>query len=155
MNHKTMRRHQKYNLKLLKFAIDAQKSEDCCSRKLAIKNGSNPVFEPKSHRASRKIIDFVGKRRNCEAGDWFFAKKIGTSETCSDIGRGSRIWTHDTRFWRSCQIKNTVQIVPTVEPFVALGLLNLMPFDALLMLLKNLLCKTDAQLPKTTHLTLF
>ena len=35
-------------------------------------------------------------------------------------------------------IKMTVQIVPTVEPFVALGLLNLMPFDALLMLLKNL-----------------
>ena len=26
--------------------IDAQKSEDCCPRKLAIKNGSNPVFEP-------------------------------------------------------------------------------------------------------------
>ena len=41
-----MRRHQKYNLKLLKFAIDAQKSEDCRSRILTIKNGSNPVFEP-------------------------------------------------------------------------------------------------------------
>ena len=41
-----MRRHQQYNLKLLRIAIDAQKSEDCCSRKLAIKNGSNPVFEP-------------------------------------------------------------------------------------------------------------
>ena len=41
-----MRRHQKYNLKLLKFAIDAQKSEDCRSRFLTIKNGSNPVFEP-------------------------------------------------------------------------------------------------------------
>ena len=46
LNHKTMRRHQKYNLKLLKFAIDAQKSEDCRSRILTIKNGSNPVFEP-------------------------------------------------------------------------------------------------------------
>ena len=43
---KTMRRHQKYNLKLLKFAIDAQKSEDCRSLILTIKNGSNPVFEP-------------------------------------------------------------------------------------------------------------
>ena len=51
------------------------------------------------------------------------------------------------RFWRSCHIKRTIQIVPTVEPFVALGLLNLMPFDALLMLLKNLI-KFDAQLPK-------
>ena len=46
LNHKTTRRHQKYNLKLLKFAIDAQKSEDCRSRILTIKNGSNPVFEP-------------------------------------------------------------------------------------------------------------
>ena len=41
-----MRRHQKYNLKLLKIAIDAQKNEDYCSRILRIKNGSNPVFEP-------------------------------------------------------------------------------------------------------------
>ena len=41
-----MRRHQKYNLKSLKFAIDAQKSEDCRSRILTIKNGSNPVFKP-------------------------------------------------------------------------------------------------------------
>ncbi len=41
-----MHRHQKYNLKLLKIAIDAQKSEDCRSRILTIKNGSNPVFEP-------------------------------------------------------------------------------------------------------------
>ena len=55
-----------------------------------------------------------------------------------------------TRLWRSCQIKRTVQIVPTVEPFVALGLLNLMPFDALLMLCKNLI-KFDAQLPKNRH----
>ena len=46
LKHKTMRRHQKYNLKLLKFAIDAQKSEDCRFRILTIKNGSNPVFEP-------------------------------------------------------------------------------------------------------------
>ena len=46
LKHKTMHRHQKYNLKLLKFAIDAQKSEDCRSRILTIKNGSNPVFEP-------------------------------------------------------------------------------------------------------------
>ena len=46
LKHRTMRRHQKYNLKLLKFAIDAQKSEDCRSRILTIKNGSNPVFEP-------------------------------------------------------------------------------------------------------------
>ena len=46
LNHKTMRRHQKYNLQLLKIAIDAQKSEDCRSRILTIKNGSNPVFEP-------------------------------------------------------------------------------------------------------------
>ena len=45
------------------------------------------------------------------------------------------------------KLKRTVQIVPTVEPFVLLGLLNLMPFDALLMLLK-ILCKFDAQLPK-------
>ena len=43
------------------------------------------------------------------------------------------------------------KIVPTVEPFVALGLLNLMPFDALLMLCKNLI-KFDAQLPKNDAL---
>ena len=65
-------------------------------------------------------------------------------------GRGSRIRTHDLQFWRSCQIKRTVQIVPTVEPFVALGLLNLMPFDALLMLYEYLI-KFDAQLPKNQH----
>jgi hypothetical protein len=47
-------------------------------------------------------------------------------------------------------MKKTVQIVPIVEPLVALGLLNLMPFDALLMLLK-ILCKFDAQLPKNRH----
>ena len=62
------------------------------------------------------------------------------------------IRTLDTRFWRQCHIKRTVQIVPTVEPFVALGLLNLMPFDALLMLSKNLPCKADAQLPKNDAL---
>ncbi len=28
------------------ITIDAQKSEDCRSRILTIKNGSNPVFEP-------------------------------------------------------------------------------------------------------------
>ena len=65
-------------------------------------------------------------------------------------GRGSRTRTHDLRFWSGCHIKRTVQIVPTVEPFVALGLLNLMPFDALLMLCKNLI-KFDAQLPKNLH----
>jgi len=48
------------------------------------------------------------------------------------------------------KLKKTVQIVPTVEPFIALGLLNLMPFDALLMLCKNLI-KFDAQLPKIRH----
>ena len=48
------------------------------------------------------------------------------------------------------KLKKTVQIVPTVEPFVALGLLNLMPFDALLMLCENLI-KFDAQLPKNRH----
>ena len=36
------------------------------------------------------------------------------------------------------KLKKTVQIVPTVEPFVALGLLNLMPFDALLLLYEYL-----------------
>jgi len=41
-----MRRHQKYTRKLPKIKIDAQKSEECCSRILTIKNGSNPVFEP-------------------------------------------------------------------------------------------------------------
>ena len=41
-----MRRQQKNTRKLLKFKIDAQKSEDCRSWKLEIKNGSNPVFEP-------------------------------------------------------------------------------------------------------------
>ena len=46
MSLKTMRRHQKYTRKLPKIKIDAQKSEDCRSWKLAIKNGSNPVFEP-------------------------------------------------------------------------------------------------------------
>ena len=35
------------------------------------------------------------------------------------------------------KLKKTVQIVPTAPPFVALGLLNLMPFDALLMSKKN------------------
>ena len=55
-----------------------------------------------------------------------------------------------TRLWRSCQIEKTVQIVPTVEPFVALTLSSPVPFDALLMLLKNL-CGIDAQLPKNRH----
>ena len=64
--------------------------------------------------------------------------------------RGSRIRTHDLQFWRSCQIKKTVQFVPTAPPFVLLALLNLMPFDALLMLSKNL-CKFDSQLPKNRH----
>ena len=41
-----MRRYQKSNQKLLKFKIDAQEIEDCCSRILAIKNGSNTGFEP-------------------------------------------------------------------------------------------------------------
>ena len=58
-----------------------------------------------------------------------------------------------TQFWRQCRIKRTVQIVPTVEPFVALGLLNLMPFDALLMLLKTLY-KIDTQLPKKSTLVI-
>ena len=35
------------------------------------------------------------------------------------------------RFWRQCHIKRTVTKFHTVEPFVALGLLNLMPFDDL------------------------
>ena len=55
-----------------------------------------------------------------------------------------------TQFWRQCQVERTVQSVPTVEAFVALGLLNLMPFDALLMLCKNLI-KFDTQLPKNRH----
>ena len=55
-----------------------------------------------------------------------------------------------TRLWRQCHIKRTVQIVPTAPPFVALGLLNLMPFDALLMLYEYLI-KFDAQLPKNQH----
>ena len=38
------------------------------------------------------------------------------------------------------------KIVPTVEPLVALGLLNLMPFDALLMLLKNLCGKKEKRI---------
>ena len=41
-----------------------------------------------------------------------------------------------TRLWRQCHIKRTVTKFRTVEPFVARGLLNLMPFDALLMLLE-------------------
>ena len=60
-----------------------------------------------------------------------------------------------TRLWRSCHIKRTVQIVPTVEPCLRLPTFPISNFDALLMLSKNLPCKTDAQLPKTTHLTLF
>ena len=55
-----------------------------------------------------------------------------------------------TRLWRQCHIKRTAQIVPTAPPFVALGLLNLMPFDALLMLYEYLI-KFDAQLPKNQH----
>ena len=65
-------------------------------------------------------------------------------------GRGTRTRTLGTRFWRQCHIKRTVQIVPTAPPFVALGLLNLMPFDALLMLYEYLI-KFDAQLPKNQH----
>ena len=41
-----MRSQQKFTRKLPKIKIDAQKIEDCCSRILTIKNGSNPVFEP-------------------------------------------------------------------------------------------------------------
>ena len=136
-----MRRHQKYNLKLLKFAIDAQKSEDCRSRILTIKNGSNSVFEPnilagvEGLEPSRTVLEtgmlplhHTPKERHI---------KFLLCSICN-IG---------TRLWRSCHIKRTLQIIPTVEPFVALGLLKLMPFDALLMLLK-ILCKIDAQLPK-------
>ena len=50
------------------------------------------------------------------------------------------------------KLKRTVQIVPTAPPFVLLALLNLMPFDALLMLSENLLCKADAQLLKNDAL---
>ena len=78
---------------------------------------------------------------------FFLAKKNGAKRTLLRRGRGTRTRTLGTWFWRQCHIKRTVQIVPTVEPFVLLGLLNLMPFDALLMLLK-ILCKFDAQLPK-------
>ena len=46
--------------------------------------------------------------------------------------------------------KKTVQFVPTAPLFVLLALLNLMPFDALLMLCKNLI-KFDTQLPKNRH----
>ena len=42
LNHKTTRRE----IFSWKIRIDAQKIEDCCSRILTIKNGSNPVFEP-------------------------------------------------------------------------------------------------------------
>jgi len=78
-------------------------------------------------------------------------KKIPTPPCGIGIfGRGRETRTPGTRFWRQCHIKRTVQIVPTVEPFVLLALLNLMPFDALLMLLK-IPCKFDAQLPKNRH----
>ena len=45
-----------------------------------------------------------------------------------------------TQFWRQCRIKRTVTKFRAVEPFAALGLLKPIPFDALLMLFKNL-CK--------------
>ena len=47
-------------------------------------------------------------------------------------------------------MKRTAQILPAVEPFVALGLLNLMPFDALLMLYEYFI-QFDAKLPKNRH----
>ena len=50
-----------------------------------------------------------------------------------------------TRFWRSCQIKKTVKIVPTVEPCLRVAKNLIFAYDALLMLLKNL-CKFDAQI---------
>ena len=139
-----MRRHQKYTRKLPKIKIDAQKSEECCSRILTIKNGSNPVFEPnilagvEGLEPSRTVLEtgmlplhHTPKERHIKLF------------LCYNTVIG-------TRLWRQCHIKKTVQIVPTAPPFVALGLLNLMPFDALLMLLKNL-CKFDAQLPKNRH----
>ena len=43
---KTMRRHQKYNLKILKFKIDALKFDFETQKFLMIKSGSNTVFEP-------------------------------------------------------------------------------------------------------------
>ena len=70
LKHKTMRRHQKYNLKLLKFAIDAQKSEDCRSRILTIKNGSNPVFEPnilagvEGLEPSRTVLEVMSNKKD-------------------------------------------------------------------------------------------
>ena len=86
-----------------------------------------------------------------EYGSCDFRIRMGQSIGCFPCyGRGRETRTLGTRFWSGCHIKRTVQIVPTVEPFVALGLLNLMPFDALLMLCENLI-KFDAQLPKNRH----
>ena len=71
MNHKTTRRYQKYNLKLLKIAIDAQKNEDCCSQFLTIKNGSNPVFEPnilagvEGLEPSRTVLETMSYKKDC------------------------------------------------------------------------------------------
>ena len=84
---------------------------------------------------------------------FFLKNKNRNKRNLFRCGRGTRTRTLGTRFWRQCHIKRTVQIVPTAPPFVLLALLNLMPFDALLMLCKNLI-KFDAQLPKKSTLVI-
>ena len=111
---------------------------------MVIKNGSNPVFEPnilagvEGLEPSRTVLEtgmlplhHTPKERHI---------KFLLCSICN-IG---------TRLWRQCRIKRTVTKFRTVEPFVLLALLNLMPFDALLMLCENLI-KFDAQLPKNRH----
>jgi len=47
---------------------------------------------------------------------------------------------------KHARIYMSFQSFPAVEPFAALALLKPVPFDALLMLLKNL-CEIDAEIP--------
>ena len=66
-----MRRQQKFTRKLPKIKIDAQKSEDCRSRILTIKNGSNPVFEPnilagvEGLEPSRTVLETMSYKKDC------------------------------------------------------------------------------------------
>ena len=107
-----------------------------------------PLSADRKSATDEAVADFL-------SADICYSKCIapnnyGEMFDCVCYGRGRRTRTLDLRFWRGCHIKRTVTKFRSVEPFVLLALLNLMPFDALLMLSENL-CKFDAQLPKNRH----
>lgn len=62
--------------------LDAIRAEGTLSQKVGSETKALWVRLQANSRLER---DLLRKRRNSEAGDWFFCKKIGTSVTCSDV----------------------------------------------------------------------